>query len=154
MPSVSYEKDGRIARILLNRPDRMNAIDDDMPPAIEDAVACADNDSDIHVTVLSGAGNAFCSGYDLAHYAQRRSTNKVVQDMPWDPIQDYQFMWWNTQHFISLCRAMKPVICKVHGFAVAGGSDIALCADMTIMADAAEIGYMPARVWGTPTTAM
>jgi Enoyl-CoA hydratase/carnithine racemase len=49
---------------------------------------------------------------------------------------------------------MKPVICKVHGFAVAGGSDIALCADLTIMGDSAEIGYMPTRVWGCPTTAM
>ena len=74
--------------------------------------------------------------------------------MPWDPMQDYQFMWRNTQHFMALWRAMKPVICKVHGFAVAGGSDIALCADMTIMAEDAEIGYMPTRVWGTPTTAM
>jgi enoyl-CoA hydratase len=49
---------------------------------------------------------------------------------------------------------MKPVICKVHGFAVAGGSDIALCADLTITGETAKIGYMPARVWGCPTTAM
>nr|WP_247744244.1 enoyl-CoA hydratase-related protein [Ruegeria sp. R14_0] len=49
---------------------------------------------------------------------------------------------------------MKPVVCKVHGFAVAGGSDIALCADLTIMGDTAQIGYMPIRVWGCPTTAM
>jgi len=55
---------------------------------------------------------------------------------------------------MSLFRAMKPVICKVHGFAVAGGSDIALCADMTIMGNTAQIGYMPTRVWGCPTTAM
>ncbi len=74
--------------------------------------------------------------------------------MPWDPIKDYQFMWANTQHFMSLWRAVKPVICKVHGFAVAGGSDIALCADLTIMEETAQIGYMPSRVWGCPTTAM
>ena len=49
---------------------------------------------------------------------------------------------------------MKPVLCKVRGYAVAGGSDIALCADMSIMAETAEIGYIPARVWGRPTTAM
>ncbi len=49
---------------------------------------------------------------------------------------------------------MKPVLCKVHGYAVAGGSDIALCSDMSIMAETAEIGYVPARVWGRPTTAM
>jgi len=154
MAKVLYEKDGRIGRITLNRPEVMNAIDDDLPHELAAAVAEADHDRDIHVMVLSGAGKAFCAGYDLAHYAQGNGPNKVVQDMPWDPMQDFQFMWRNTQAFMSLFRAMKPVICKVHGFAVAGGSDIALCADMTIMGDDAKIGYMPTRVWGCPTTAM
>ena len=67
---------------------------------------------------------------------------------------DYKSMWANTRHFMSVWHAMKPVICKVHGFALAGGSDLALCCDMTIMAENAQIGYMPARVWGCPTTAM
>ena len=92
--------------------------------------------------VLSGNGAGFCSGYDLVHYAASDGPNKVVQDMPWDPIQDYAFMWRNTEHFMAIWRALKPVICKVHGFAVAGGSDIALCADLTIMGDTAKIGYM------------
>lgn len=74
--------------------------------------------------------------------------------MPWDPMRDYAFMSRNTEHFMSLWRSHKPVICKVHGYAVAGGSDIALCADMVIMAEDAKIGYMPVRVWGCPTTAM
>ena len=104
--------------------------------------------------ILSGEGKAFCAGYDLSYYAEGASQNKVVQDMPWDPMQDYQFMWANTQHWMSMFRALKPVICKVHGFAVAGGSDIVLCADLTIMADTAKIGYMSTRVWGCPTTAM
>jgi enoyl-CoA hydratase len=60
----------------------------------------------------------------------------------------------NTDDFFSLWRSYKPVICKVHGYAVAGGSDIALCADIVIMEEDARIGYMPARVWGCPTTAM
>jgi enoyl-CoA hydratase len=151
---VLYEKDGRIGRITLNRPDVMNAIDDDLPVQLAAAVSQADADPEVHVMVLSGNGPAFCAGYDLAYYAEGESQNQVVQDMPWDPIKDYAFMWRNTQHFMSLWRAMKPVLCKVHGYAVAGGSDIALCADMTIMGETAEIGYMPARVWGTPTTAM
>ena len=154
MPTVLYEKKGRVAYIILNRPDRLNAINDEMPPEIERAVQRADSDPNVHVMILEGAGKAFCSGYDLSEYGAQNSTSSVIQDMPWDPIQDYQFMWRNTQHFMALWRAMKPVICKVHGFAVAGGSDIALCADMTIMAEDAEIGYMPTRVWGTPTTAM
>ena len=154
MAKVLYEKDGRIGRITLNRPEVMNAIDDDLPCELATAVAEADTDRGVHVMVLSGAGKAFCSGYDLAHYAAGNGPNKGVQEMPWDPMQDFQFMWANTQHFMSLFRAMKPAICKVHGFAVAGGSDIALCADLIIMGDTAQIGYMPTRVWGCPTTAM
>ncbi|MEM7408224.1 MAG: crotonase/enoyl-CoA hydratase family protein [Pseudomonadota bacterium] len=154
MAKVLFEADGRIGRITLNRPEVLNAIDDDLPRELAAAVAEADASRDIHVMVLSGAGKAFCAGYDLAHYAQSDGPNQVVQDMPWDPLQDYQFMWANTQAFMSLFRAMKPVICKVHGFAVAGGSDIALCADVVLMGDSARIGYMPTRVWGCPTTAM
>ncbi len=156
MKKVLLEKDGRIGRIVLNRPEVMNAIDDDLPAELAAAVAEADADRSIHVMVLSGNGRAFCAGYDMTYYAQQTSGegNQVTQEMPWDPMQDYHFMWANTQHFMSIWRAMKPVICKVHGFAVAGGSDIALCADLTYMADDAQIGYMPARVWGTPTTAM
>ncbi len=153
MAKVLYEKEGRIGRITLNRPEVLNAIDDDLPRELAEAVARADADREVHVMILAGAGRAFCAGYDLAHYAQDPD-NTLTQDMPWDPMRDFQFMWANTQHFMSLFRAMKPVICKVHGFAVAGGSDIALCADLTIIGDNARIGYMPARVWGCPTTAM
>lgn len=154
MSVVAYEKDGRIARITLNRPEVMNAINDELPGALAAAVARADADPGVHVMVLSGAGSAFCAGYDLTYYAEGNGAGDVTQPMPWDPIKDYRFMWANTQHFMSLWRAVKPVLCKVHGFAVAGGSDIALCADMTIMAEDAQIGYMPSRVWGCPTTAM
>ena len=154
MPKVLYEQDGRLARITLNRPEVMNAIDDDLPRELAEAVARADADRGVHVMVLSGAGDAFCSGYDLAYYAEQNGANQVTQPMPWDSMQDFQFMWANTQAFMSLFRAMKPVLCKVHGFAVAGGSDIALCADLVVMGDSAKIGYMPTRVWGCPTTAM
>ena len=154
MSKVTYEKDGRIARITLNRPDVLNAIDDEVPGLLSEVVARADADPKVHLMVLSGAGRAFCAGYDLTYYAEGNGSGDVTQDMPWDPIKDYQFMWRNTEHFMSLFRAMKPVICKVHGFAVAGGSDIALCSDLVFMAEDAQIGYMPARVWGCPTTAM
>ena len=154
MTKVLFEKDGRIGRITLNRPDVMNAIDDELPQELADAVERADADPGIHLMVLSGAGRAFCAGYDLTYYAEGNGSGEVTQPMPWDPIKDYQFMWKNTNYFMSLWRALKPVICKVHGFAVAGGSDIALCSDMVFMAENAQIGYMPARVWGSPTTAM
>ena len=154
MKTVLYKKDGQIGRVTLNRPEKLNAINDDMPRDLEEAIKFANDDSDVHVIILSGNGKAFCSGYDLSEYAEGQETNKFIQNMPWDPIKDYQTMWNDTQHFMSIWKSLKPVICKVHGFAIAGGSDIALCSDMIIMADNAEIGYMPSRVWGTPTTAM
>ena len=152
---VLYERDGRIARITLNRPEVLNAIDDDMPGELEAAVERADADPAVHAMVLSGAGRAFCAGYDLSRYAEGAGGGEpVIQDMPWDPMRDFALMRRITERFMSLWRAMKPVVCKVHGAAVAGGSDIALCADLVLMAEDARIGYMPARVWGCPTTAM
>ncbi|HWB43965.1 MAG TPA: crotonase/enoyl-CoA hydratase family protein [Hyphomicrobiaceae bacterium] len=154
MPKVLYERDGRIARITLNRPEVLNAIDDDVPGELAAAVEQADRDRQVHVIVLAGAGRAFCAGYDLMHYAQADGANRYTQEMPWDPMKDYAFMMRNTEQFMSLFRSRCPVICKVHGFAVAGGSDIALCSDIILMAEDARIGYMPVRVWGCPTTAM
>jgi enoyl-CoA hydratase len=154
MPKVLYERDGRIARITLNRPDVLNAIDDDVPRELAAAVEQADADDMVHVIVLGGAGRAFCAGYDLLRYAQEVGADRYTQAMPWDPMKDYAVMMRNTELFMSLFRSKRPVICKVHGFAVAGGSDIALCCDLIVMAEDARIGYMPARVWGCPTTAM
>ena len=144
----------RIATITLNRPERLNAINDAMPGEIRAAVEAANADDHVHVIVLQGAGAAFCAGYDLKHYAEGDATNRYTQAMPWDPMQDYRFMKRNTEDFMSLWRSYKPTLCKVHGYAAAGGSDIALCGDLIVMADDAKIGYMPARVWGSPSSAM
>ena len=152
--TLKYAVAGRIARITLNRPARLNAIDDKMPREIRRAIEAANADDAVHVIVLAGAGKAFCAGYDLKKFAEGDPDNRWNQSMPWDPMRDYRGMKANTDDFFSIWRSYKPVICKVHGYAVAGGSDIALCADIVIMAEDARIGYMPARVWGCPTTAM
>lgn len=151
--TLTYGTDGRVATITLNRPERLNAINDSMPGEIAAAVDGAEADDDIHVIVLTGAGRAFCSGYDLKEYAEAE-TAPYSQEMPWDPMLDYRLMSRNTSHFMRLFECHKPTIAKVRGFAVAGGSDIALACDMVVMADDARIGYPPARVWGCPTTAM
>ena len=85
MPKVVYEKDGRIGRIMLNRPEVMNAIDDDLPAELSDCVEHANADPGVHVIILSGAGRAFCAGYDLTYYARASSGTGVTQAMPWDP---------------------------------------------------------------------
>jgi enoyl-CoA hydratase len=75
-------------------------------------------------------------------------------DSNWDPVTDFQFMWRNVRGFMSLFHSEKPVLCKVHGYCVAGGTDMALCSDLLVVATDAKIGYPPARVWGSPTTAL
>ena len=149
--SLRYEARDRKAYITLDRPERLNAIDASMPSEIRRAVERANDDPEVHVIVLRGEGRSFCSGYDLKAFAE---TGIGTQGKVWDPIKDYRAMKRNTDDFMSLFRSLKPTICKVQGHAVAGGSDIALCCDLVVMADDARIGYMPARVWGCPTTAM
>ena len=161
MPSFStlrIDKDPaqpRVARLLLNRPERLNAITDEMPGEIRAAVDWAVADEEVHVIVVEGAGKGFCGGYDLAATAEQHIEHPCQQEAtPWDPMLDYRTMKGFTEDFMSLWRCPKPTIAKVHGAAVAGGSDIALCCDLLVMADDARIGYMPTRVWGCPTTAM
>jgi len=161
--TLTYAVAGRVATITLDRPGRMNAINLDMPGEIADAVDCANRDDAVHVIVLTGAGEGFCSGYDLKEFAEAAGERPGSQlggepgdgdSRPWDPMADFFGMYECTQHFMSLWRSYKPTIARVHGPAVAGGSDIALCCDLVIMAEEAVIGYPPARVWGCPTTAM
>ncbi|WP_343574609.1 crotonase/enoyl-CoA hydratase family protein [Mycobacterium sp.] len=153
-PEVLYEVRDAKAYITLNRPERLNAINDAMPAQINAAVARANDDDAVRVIILQGAGRAFCAGYDLKDYAEIGGEAAWSQGPVWDPIKDYKAMKQNTDDFFTLWRSLKPTLVKVQGHAVAGGSDIALSADMLIMAEDARIGYPPARVWGCPTTAM
>jgi enoyl-CoA hydratase len=131
-----------------------------MPAEIRRAVEWAEHDDEVHVVVVEGAGRAFCAGYDLADFAEGSNAGAGADDpsrqekVPWDSMRDYALMKRYTEDFMALWRCAKPTIAKVHGYAVAGGSDIALCCDLLVMADDARIGYMPTRVWGCPTTAM
>ena len=158
---IAHDADERrIARLRLNRPDRLNAIDADMPGEIRAAVEWAEADDEVHVIVVEGEGRAFCAGYDLITLAEESPRGGAVDNplqqekQPWDSMVDYAVMKRHTDDFMSLWRSRKPTIAKVQGYAVAGGSDIALCCDLLVMADDAKIGYMPTRVWGCPTTAM
>ena len=67
---------------------------------------------------------------------------------------DYAMMSRNVRAFMTLFHCGKPVVCRVHGFCVAGGTDMALCSDLLVIAEDAKIGYPPARVWGSPTTSL
>ncbi|WP_368759032.1 crotonase/enoyl-CoA hydratase family protein [Pseudomonas aeruginosa] len=156
--TVTIEQDHqspRVARLLMNRPERLNAITNDTPRDIRAAVEWAERNDEVHVIIVEGAGKGFCGGYDLAESAEQMLEHPCQQEgTPWDPMVDYAYMKRNTEDFMSLWRCSKPTIAKVHGYAAAGGSDIALSCDLLVMAEDAKIGYMPTRVWGCPTTAM
>lgn len=156
--TLLYDKDAtnpRIARITLNRPERLNAISPQMPGEIRRAVELANADDEVHVIIVQGAGRAFCAGYDMKDSAEKADAHEWLQnDVPWDPMVDYRWMKGATDDIMSLWRSYKPTICRVQQYAVAGGSDIALCCDLLVMETTARIGYMPTRVWGCPSTAM
>ncbi len=185
--TLTYEADGRIARITLDRPERGNGITLEMPRELAACVERANLDPAIHVIALAGNGSGFCGGYDLVASAEGRmssefgsegagvgdAANAIGAPLPegapvdpivaarnhdpdgtWDPVVDFQMMRRNVRGFMSLFWSEKPVVCKVHGYCVAGGTDMALCSDLIVIEDEAKIGYPPARVWGVPTTAL
>jgi enoyl-CoA hydratase len=120
-----------------------------MPDELERAVAEANADADVRAIILKGAGRAFCAGFDL--------TPGLLTGPPmgqWDPTEDYMLTTRLAAKFMSLWYSRKPTIAQVHGWCVAGGTDMVLCSDIIIAAEDAQIGYAPARIWGSPLTAM
>jgi enoyl-CoA hydratase len=173
LETLTYDADGRIARVTLNRPERGNGITPRMPAEIAACVERANLDPEVHAIALAGNGSGFCGGYDLVASAEGDMGGLEGVEAPlgspidpaviganhapesnWDPVTDFQFMWRNVRGFMSLFHSEKPVLCKVHGYCVAGGTDMALCSDLLVIAADAKIGYPPARVWGSPTTAL
>ena len=171
MTTVDYRVTDRVARITLDRPQRGNGITRELLVELEQCVERADLDPAVHVLLLAGRGKGFCGGYDLVQSAEGEPAADAGApagsaldpaviaanhhpDASWDPMVDYAMMRRNVRAFMSLYECSKPVVCQVHGFCVAGGTDLALCSDLLIIADDAKIGYPPARVWGSPTTAM
>jgi enoyl-CoA hydratase len=174
LTTLTYETTGRIARITLNRPERGNGITAAMPVELSACVERANLDRSVHVIALSGNGKGFCGGYDLVVAAEHGIAGESAAGAEvegtvldprvqlanhdpaetWDGMLDYAMMSRNVRGFMSLFHSEKPVVCKVHGFCVAGGTDMALCSDLLVIEDRAKIGYPPARVWGVPTTAL
>ncbi|HEX4190270.1 MAG TPA: crotonase/enoyl-CoA hydratase family protein [Marmoricola sp.] len=169
--TLTYEVDGRIARITFNRPEQGNAITADTPVELADAVERADVDRGVHVMLVSGRGKGFCGGYDLGVFAEGTmggsagaADNSVLdatvqlenhdKNRTWDPMVDYQMMSRFNRGYASLLHANKPTVAKLHGFAVAGGTDIALHCDQIVCADDVRMGYPPTRVWGVPATGL
>jgi enoyl-CoA hydratase len=150
LDTLLYETAGPTATITLNRPGRLNTIVPPMPNEFETAIGEATRDPGVKVIVLRGAGRSFCAGYDFGggfhHWDEALTTGGQ-----WDPGKDFALAaspYGPTQKFMSMWRTPKPVIAQVHGWCVGGGSDMALCADLIIAAEDAQIGTPYSRVWG------
>ena len=173
--TLTYEVADRVARITLDRPERGNALTPQLITELAATVERADLDPDVHVILLAGNGKGFCGGYDLLDSAEGMGDSAfgAGMDVPagsaidpavvaanhdpartWDPMVDHAMMSRNVRAFMTLFHASTPVVCKVQGFCVAGGTDLALCSDLLVIAEDAKIGYPPARVWGSPTTSL
>ena len=148
--TVAYDLHGAVATLTLDRPGRLNAIVPELIDDLEAALDRAEADDAVRVVRLRGAGRAFCAGYDIAWGAEAMEAEGEV----WDPMADQRMMSRFVRAYMRLWRSPKPVIAQVHGFCVGGGTDFALCSDLIVCADDCRIGYPPARVWGSPTTAM
>ena len=151
--SLIYEKQNGRARITLSRPHKLNAITLKMLVELNEALWEADNDRDVHCVILKGAGRAFSAGYDL---------NGEDSDVPVSRIQSEDNRYrggrsidddaWQLEraqrYRMALFDMHKPSICQVHGYCLAGGTDLALMCDMVIAAEDALFGFPPARNLG------
>ena len=161
---VLYEARDGIAIVTLNRPEKMNTLNEAVIQGVADGIDAATKDPDVSAVVLRGAGDTFTAGYDLTagpvEGADPRWTTPYGARGPkpregaWDPVRDYQWMGHNVRRFMKIWESPKPVIGEIRGWAIGGATDLVLCCDLLFMADDAHIGYAPSRLFGTPTTAL
>jgi enoyl-CoA hydratase len=157
MATLRTETGDGVRQIVLTRAAEYNTI----TPALRDELAAAiddaDADHDVRVILLRAEGPAFCAGYglDWSTAAQADESKRIASGgRVWDSVADYRMMKTFVDTYMKLWYAQKPTIAAVHGWCIAGGTDMVLCADMIVAAESASFGYPPSRVWGTPTTAM
>jgi enoyl-CoA hydratase len=149
---VRYQSEQAVATLTLDRPERLNAIVPELIAELEAGLDRAEADPETRVLRLRGAGRAFCAGYDIEWGV--RAMEEAERGEAWDAMADQRMMSRYVGTFMRLWRSPKPVIAQVHGYCVGGGTDLALCSDLIVCAEDCRIGYPPARVWGSPTTAM
>ncbi|HCV00428.1 MAG: enoyl-CoA hydratase [Dehalococcoidia bacterium] len=146
--TIIYEVERGRARITLNRPEKLNALSIQLQEELNQALWEADNDNRVHTVILRGAGRAFSAGYDLT---PRNPAPRDLDDHSRDG-RTFDDDAWRMEQSQRLRMAIfdmhKPVIAQIHGYCVAGGTDVALLCDMIIAADDTLIGFPPARAQG------
>ncbi len=158
--TILYEKDGGVCRITLNRPEKLNALSFRLQKELSDALWEADNDTAVHVVILRGAGRAFCSGYDLTPMSSPspRADRDETYTNVYRGAATLEDDIWQLERQQRLRMALwdmhKPVIAQVHGYCLAGGTDLALLCDIVVAAEDAVIGFPPVRAMGSPVAHM
>ena len=151
--NIIYETaDGR-ARITLNRPDKLNALSLELQAELSEALWEADNDRSVHCVIIKGAGRAFSAGYDLSGAGSKVPVSRIADaDKSYRgarSIDDDAWQLERSQRYrMAIFDMHKPVIAQVHGYCLAGGTDIAMLCDMIIAAENATFGFPPARDLG------
>lgn len=156
---ILFELDGPVATITFNQPEKRNALGNEMLREMREAMLEADDRTDINVIVLQGAGKDFCAGYDLVGSYTGRGEKTQIGDYSYrESTKRFDDDTWSmerTQDFsLTVSQIHKPVIAKVHGNCLAGGTDIALSCDLVIMAENARIGFPATRANGSPPAHM
>jgi enoyl-CoA hydratase len=153
MTAIRIETEAGVRSIIFARPAEYNTI----TPALRDELAAAIDEADadraVHVILLRAEGPAFCAGYGLDWSTVAQATEEE-RERRWDSVSDLRMMGKFVEVYMKLWYAAKPTIAAVQGWCIGGGTDMVLCADIVIAGEGATFGYPPARVWGTPTTAM
>src|SRR5215813_4547125 len=157
MQTLRTETADGVRHVVLTRAAEYNTITPALRDELSQAIDDADADHDVRVILLRAEGPAFCAGYglDWSTAAQADEGRRIAGGgRVWDSVGDYRMMKQFVDTYMKLWYAQKPTIAAVHGWCIAGGTDLVLCADMIVAGDSARFGYPPSRVWGTPTTAM
>lgn len=148
MTLILYHKLDKVVQISLNRPEKLNAISVELQDELVEAIRAAEADDDVRTVILKGEGRAFCSGYDISPSPQSEYSGQLTLR------QDIQNLRRMVSRWATIWELSKPVIAQVHGYCLAGGTDLALHCDMVIAAEDAIFGYPPVRSMGSPPTHM
>ena len=151
--NIIYEVENGRARITFNRPEKLNALTLELQQELNEALWEADNNCDVHCVILKGAGRAFSAGYDLTGAGGNVPVSRIQSDenryRGYRSIDDDAWRLERAQRFrMALFDMHKPSIAQVHGYCLAGGTDMALLCDMIIAADDAKFAFPPARDLG------
>ncbi len=148
---IRYSVAERIARITLNVPEKRNPLSLGLRAELVDALKVAERDDEVSVVLLDGEGPVFCSGYDL-NASGGGPKGGWISEKHFDGWSD-QFARNAIKDWLTIWDLMKPVVCKVQGACLAGGTEVMSMCDIVFAADNARIGYPATRAQASPDTA-